>query len=218
MPDNALRARSAGSGHLRPRRLRVFSVMAYRLVGGDWTVPDRARQGIGVRLTPTGCFARNGAMVAHFEMLQRIARLTPLGDVLPLINTLARPVAPRQIELSSAFGLTLAEGAMAAAARPATALAIRDGWAVASGDILDASATAPAPLAQSPAWLETGDPLPPGADAVAPFDAVAWHGPVAEAIAPVGRPAPTRWRRSMPWLGMARSPKPLRRLRRARAS
>ncbi|MPZ55548.1 MAG: molybdopterin-binding protein [Rhizobiales bacterium] len=26
---------------------------------------------------------------------------------------------------------------------------------------------------------------PPGADAVAPFDAVAWHGPVAEAIAPV---------------------------------
>jgi len=124
-------------------------------------------------------------MVAHSEMLQRIARLTPLGDVLPLIEALARPVATQQIGLPSAFGLALAKDVTAAAARPAAALAIRDGWAVASGDSLDASATAPVPLAQTPPWLETGEPLPPGADAVVPFDVVAWHGPTAEAVAPV---------------------------------
>jgi molybdopterin biosynthesis enzyme len=56
---------------------------------------------------------------------------------------------------------------------------------VASTDIVDASATAPVPLGQSPVWLETGDALPGHADAVAPFDAEAWHGSVAEAVAPV---------------------------------
>ena len=124
-------------------------------------------------------------MVAHSEMVQRIARLTPLADVLPLIDAMARPVAPQQTGLASAFGLTLAADAVATAAKPAMALAIRDGWAVASGDILDASATAPVPLAQPPVWLETGDPVPAGADAVAPFDAVAWQGSLAEAVAPV---------------------------------
>jgi molybdopterin biosynthesis enzyme len=65
------------------------------------------------------------------------------------------------------------------------AIAIRDGWAVSSTDIIDASATAPVPLMPAPAWLETGDPLPTHADAVAPFDAVVWHGSIAEAVAPV---------------------------------
>jgi len=124
-------------------------------------------------------------MVAHSEMLQRIARLTPLADVLPLIETVAGPVAPQQIDLASALGLTLAEGVVAHAAKPDAAIAIRDGWAVSSTDILDASATAPVPLGQAPAWLETGSPLPANADAVAPFDAIAWQGPVAEAVAPV---------------------------------
>jgi len=98
---------------------------------------------------------------------------------------LARPVAAQQIELASSVGLTLAEDAAADAARPGQALAIRDGWAVASGDIADASATAPVPLMQTPTWLETGDALPQPADAVAPFDAMVWHGRTAEALAPV---------------------------------
>jgi molybdopterin molybdotransferase len=124
-------------------------------------------------------------MVAHSDKLQRIARLTPLGEVLPLMEGLARPVAVQEVDLPGAFGLTLAEDVVARSARPPAALAIRDGWAVTSGDILDAAATAPVPLPQPPAWLETGDPLPPGTDAVAPFDAIAWHGGAAEAVAPI---------------------------------
>jgi len=142
-------------------------------------------QASSVRLTLLGRLATYGAMVAHSEMLQRIARLTPLGDVLPLIDALTRPVAPRQVAVESAFRLILAQDALAETARPVVALAIRDGWAVSSTDVIDASATAPVPLMPAPVWLETGDPLPPSADAVAPFDVVVWQGAIAEAVAPV---------------------------------
>jgi molybdopterin biosynthesis enzyme len=138
-----------------------------------------------VRLTLLRRFAKYGVMVAHSEKLQRIARLTPLGDVVASIDALVRPVALQQVDVASAFGLTLANDVVVDAARPAGAIAIRDGWAVAAGDIVDASATAPVPLAQAPVWMETGDALPPSADAVAPFDAVALRGPIAEAVAPV---------------------------------
>jgi molybdopterin biosynthesis enzyme len=82
-------------------------------------------------------------------------------------------------------GLTLAADLMAKAAQPSAPVAIRDGWAVWSVNILDASPTAPVPLTQEPAWLETGDALPSGADAVLPVDAIAWQGGLAEAVAPV---------------------------------
>ena len=121
--------------------------------------------------------------MAHSGTLQRIVRLTPLGDVLPMIDALAKPVAAEQMALSEALGRVLAEDVAGPAMLPPKAIAIRDGWAVASADILDASATAPVPLPKRPAWLETGDMLPPGADAVAPIDAIAWQGSSAEAIA-----------------------------------
>src|SRR5688500_16564809 len=107
-------------------------------------------------------------MAAHSEKLQRIVRLTPLGDVLPLIDILARPVAPQHIKIHSAAGLILADDVKAPADQPRAPIAIRDGWAVSSADILDAGAAAPVPLAQEPAWLEVGDPLPSGANALAP--------------------------------------------------
>jgi molybdopterin biosynthesis enzyme len=124
-------------------------------------------------------------MVAHSERVQRIARLTPLGDVLALVETLARPVAAQQMPVERAFGLTLAADATAAAARPPAALAMRDGWAVRADDLIAASAHGPLPLPQPPAWCETGEPLPAGCDAVAPFETVIFSGPIAEAIAPV---------------------------------
>jgi molybdopterin biosynthesis enzyme len=124
-------------------------------------------------------------MVAHSEKLQRIARLTPLGDVLPLIDALARPVAVQSVEVRSAHRLTLADDVRAVSARPAAALALRDGWAVASADILDASAGAPVPLTPPPQWLESATPIPQGADAIVACDAVTWQGGIAEAVAPV---------------------------------
>ena len=123
--------------------------------------------------------------MAHSDTLQRIARLTPLADVLSMIGTLVRPIAARQMPVAQALGCVLAEDVTAPAARPAAAIAIRDGWAVSSADIIDASATAPVPLGQAPVWLETGDALPAYADAVAAFDAVTWRGSVFEAVAPV---------------------------------
>jgi molybdopterin biosynthesis enzyme len=123
-------------------------------------------------------------MVAHSEKTQRIARLTPLSDILAMIDALARPVAARSVEARWAHGLTLAEDVRAGSVQPPAALALRDGWAVAAADTLDASAGAPAPLTQ-PQWRETGAPMPPGADAIAPADAVACRGNLAEALAPV---------------------------------
>ena len=42
------------------------------------------------------------------EMPQRIARLTPLDDVLARIDALVKPIAARTADLSSALGFTLA--------------------------------------------------------------------------------------------------------------
>jgi molybdopterin biosynthesis enzyme len=55
---------------------------------------------------------------------------------------------------------------------------------VRSDSVFDASAYAPVPLSPNPCWVEAGEPLPPGADAVLAPDAVAMTGQAAEAIAP----------------------------------
>jgi molybdopterin biosynthesis enzyme len=114
---------------------------------------------------------------------QRIARLTPLGDVLAAIEARVAAVAPQPCAVAAALGRTLADDAVASD-RPATAIALRDGWAVQAEVTADAGPYAPLPIA-SPARVDVGDPLPPGCDAVAPLDAVAVRGRCAEAIAAV---------------------------------
>ena len=116
---------------------------------------------------------------------QRIARLTPLAEVLARMDRLVKPVAAIRTELVTAHGCILAEDAVAPDAIPAAAIALRDGWAVPSDLTTDAGAYAPAPL-PSAAPIEVGQPLPPGCDAVAPFDAVMGRDGSAEALAPVG--------------------------------
>jgi molybdopterin biosynthesis enzyme len=61
---------------------------------------------------------------------------------------------------------------------------LRDGWAVKSELTSDASAYAPAPLPAAP-WIDAGEPLPAGADAVAEIDAVMWHDGGAQAVAAI---------------------------------
>jgi molybdopterin biosynthesis enzyme len=116
---------------------------------------------------------------------QRIARLTPLADVLASFDLSVGPVAPREEALAKALGLTLAADVVEAEGRPPAALALRDGYAVQSGMTADASSYAPAPLSPAPPQVNTGDPLPVGADAVAPLDAVQVRGALAEALAAV---------------------------------
>jgi molybdopterin biosynthesis enzyme len=116
------------------------------------------------------------------ETLQRISRLAPLGEAMKLIQTLA-PVAARETETAAAVGATLAADIAAPADLPAAAVALRDGWAVASDAISDAGPYAPAPLPLPPAWVETGDRMPAGTDAVLPLDAVTVNRAGASALA-----------------------------------
>ncbi len=124
-------------------------------------------------------------MVENPQMPQRIARLTPLQAVLDRIDALVAPVAARETDVRAAFGRTLATDAVAATARPESALALRDGWAVRADAIADASGYAPVPMAEAPAHVGVGDALPPGTDAVAPLEAVVINDNVFEAIAAV---------------------------------
>jgi molybdopterin molybdotransferase len=115
---------------------------------------------------------------------QRIARLTPLEDVLARIDALVAPVEPRERAVADAIGHVLAAD-VAAGPHPPAPLALRDGWAVRAELTSDASSYAPAPLPAA-APIDAGAPIPPGADAVAPLDVVVARAGRIEIIAPVG--------------------------------
>jgi molybdopterin biosynthesis enzyme len=115
---------------------------------------------------------------------QQIARLTPLGDVLALIKARAGPVMPHKHALAQAAGSILAKD-IVASERPAHAIALRDGFALAAAGVADASPYSPVPLASRPQRVDAGDALPDGADAVAQPDTIVHRGEAAEAIAPV---------------------------------
>src|SRR5262249_3277332 len=110
-------------------------------------------------------------MIVEPDRRQRVAGLPPLADVPARLDALVKPVTPRTAELAAAPGQTLAEDVIIHASVPATARALRDGWAVSSDLTTDASAYAPAPL-PSAVWVDVGQPLPADADAVAPIDGV----------------------------------------------
>jgi molybdopterin biosynthesis enzyme len=110
-------------------------------------------------------------MAANSETLQLIGRLTPLVAVLGLIDAEVKPVTPRTLDVAQAAGRTLAVDA-SAPARPAAAMALQDGWALAADDTLGAGGYAPAQLPQVPSRVEAGQPMPPDTDSVAPFDTV----------------------------------------------
>jgi len=122
-------------------------------------------------------------MTAEHEP-QRIARLTPLPDVLARIDALVVPVKPRRITAAAAVGRVLVEDVVAPGAIPAAARALCDGFAVASEAMTDASSYAPVPLVPA-RRVEVGDELPEGTDAVAALETVAQHGGGLAITAPV---------------------------------
>jgi molybdopterin molybdotransferase len=119
------------------------------------------------------------------ETPQRIARLTPLAGVLARIDALVTPVEPREIEAAAARGCVLAADVVAATGLPVSALALRDGFAVSGEETADAGGYAAVMLADPPARVDVGDPLPRGVDAVAALDAVAVRNGRHEVLAPV---------------------------------
>jgi molybdopterin biosynthesis enzyme len=116
---------------------------------------------------------------------QRIERLMPLADALACIDRLVSPVASRRIGLAQATGLTLAETIANRHAHPGSAIALRDGIAVDAAATLDASSYAPAPLTGAPAFVDVGDALPAGADAVAPRDMVELREQTVHVLSPL---------------------------------
>jgi molybdopterin biosynthesis enzyme len=122
-------------------------------------------------------------MVADSE-LQRIARLTPLADVLNGFQTSIAPVEPREEALADALGKTLGADVAIAQAIPARALALRDGFAVRAELTSDASSYAPALLTPKPMRVEMGEPLPQGTDSVAALDTITERSEATAAVAP----------------------------------
>ncbi len=120
-------------------------------------------------------------MAANTEVLQVIQRLTPLAEVLGLIDGEVKAVTPRTLEVTAAAGRTLAADA-SAPARPSAATALHDGWALAADATLGAGGYAPALLPQLPTRVEAGQAMPPDTDSVAPFDAVKKTANGAEAL------------------------------------
>jgi molybdopterin molybdotransferase len=115
---------------------------------------------------------------------QRIARLASLAEIHAAVDRLVSPVAARTVEARLAKSRILAADVTVAAACPAAAVALRDGWAVRADLVADAGPYSPVPLAPAPHWVEAGDPLPADTDAVLPPDALAPSAAFPEAIGP----------------------------------
>lgn len=115
---------------------------------------------------------------------QRIRRLTPLDAILKLIDAGVGAIEPHRRAITATQGCTLAEDVVAPK-RPPHPIALRDGFAVDSAQVTDASPYAPATLPFPPHRIDVGQPLPSDADAVLPLDAVMLRGGRAEAVAAV---------------------------------
>ncbi|MGH6665995.1 MAG: molybdopterin-binding protein [Pseudolabrys sp.] len=119
--------------------------------------------------------------MAAAEAIQTITRLTPLAEVLAMIDSGVKPVAPRSVDVAGAAGRVLATEAVAPLC-PSAALALVDGWALAAADTVGAGGYAPVALMTPPQRVEAGQAMPPGTDGVAPLDAVTMSKGRAEAL------------------------------------
>ncbi len=113
------------------------------------------------------------------------ASLTPLQQVVEALAEACRPLATLRMPVEEAGGAILAEPLLACGPIPARPYAIRAGYAVAATDLVGVSAYSPLALPALPPWVEAGGPLPDGADAVVPRDAVVTGGRFAEIVVSV---------------------------------
>ena len=111
-------------------------------------------------------------MTSSAEALQHISILTPLADILSRLDALVSPAAVSAIVPEEALGVTFAADFAAPADLPQQDCALSDGWAVTVEQTADASSFAPVVLEPAPVWVNAGDFMPAGADAVLPPDAV----------------------------------------------
>jgi molybdopterin biosynthesis enzyme len=111
--------------------------------------------------------------------------LVSVPDLLTILTAQARSVIPVQVRLSEAQNAILAEPLAVLAPVPDRPVALRAGFAVVSTDLVGISAYSPLVAPQAPSWVEVGEPLPPGADAVVRPDAVNVQASYTEILASV---------------------------------
>jgi len=111
------------------------------------------------------------------------------------------PVEPVCLAAGAAVRCRLAQDLVTSAPVPAAATSVRDGWAVRAADTASASPYGPVPLATT-FWIETGDPLPAGTDAVleafdvegeSPHRAALRDALAGEGLRAEGEDAPAHW-------------------------
>src|SRR5262249_45411021 len=158
---------------------RIRMRLRFRRTIHPRTLHDRVRSCVYPRLTAGSLLRQMKPMPP--EPIQRVSRLAPLPEIHARIDAVAAPVAVCEVEVSQAYGRILAADASVAASVPRRPLALRDGFAVDSERVSDARPYAPVPLEPAPAWVECGDPMPDGSDAVLAPDAVTLAGGMAEA-------------------------------------
>lgn len=108
------------------------------------------------------------------------AALMPLAEARAALLSLARPVPPQAVPLAEAAGRIAAGTVRAPNNRPERPTALRDGYAVEAGSIGGASPYAPVRLPGAPAWIEAGEALPAGTDAVLLLEGLEGRDAVAE--------------------------------------
>ncbi|CAN5264594.1 molybdopterin-binding protein [soil metagenome] len=127
------------------------------------------------------CDRRNVA--SRMTPSQRLpSSLTSLEAALALLRDGVVAVTPCEVALADA------QGSIAATMRPrpktpARDIAIADGFALASRDLVGASSYAPLPLSAAPVWVEAGDTMPDGTDCVVDADLVDASGPLIQVVA-----------------------------------
>ena len=107
----------------------------------------------------------------------------PVEHALAELRARSHPVDPHFLPIRDTTGCVLAETIRSPGPVPTEATALRDGWAVAAGDVVGASSYAPIAVAVYPPWMEAGQVMPAGTDAVLPPDAVAAQNGIAEIVA-----------------------------------
>ena len=110
------------------------------------------------------------------------ASLTPLDVALGALLHRLAPVMPVELPLAQALGCVTAEMPPLQVIPPCN-IAVADGWALRSRDLIGASSYSPLPLAVAPVWVEAGDAMPEGCDCVIDSDSVEASGSMIQVLA-----------------------------------
>jgi molybdopterin molybdotransferase len=109
----------------------------------------------------------------------------PVERALAELRARTRLVDPRSLPIEATARRVLVEPIRSLSSVPAQAIALRDGWAVAAGDVVGASSYSPVVVTAQPPWVEVGQAMPAGTDAVLPPDAVTAQDGFAEIVAEI---------------------------------